>query len=86
MLEEELLYSGPDGFALKGLNRGCIKSINPPLPLFQSRKQYKIKVEKQRVTKKGNVILKAEIICKPDEVDFKNRLIKIELYGESAKE
>ena len=86
MLEEELHYSSPDGFELKGSNRGYIKSINPPLPLFQSRKQYKRKAKKQKVTKEGNVVLKAEIIFKPDEVDFKDELIKIELYGESAKE
>lgn len=84
-LEEEVHYSSPDGFALKGPNRGYIKSIEPPLPLFQSRKQYKIKVKEQKVTREGNIILKAEIIYKPDEVDFKDKLIKIELYRESAK-
>lgn len=85
-LEEEIHYSSPDGFALKGPNRGYVKSIKPPLPLFRSRKQYRIKVKEQKVTEEGNIILKAEIIYKPDEVDFKDKLINIELYGESAKE
>ena len=84
-LEKLVCYGSSDNFSIKGPNRGYIKKTKPSLPLFESRKQYKVKVIRQEINEDGDFILTAIIVYKPNEVKFRKKYIKIVIYRDSAK-